>query len=70
MASLVDCSKLTHSKWVNSAYQKFYDKKGYLPKYFDVYSVLEVKDVAPTITTRSNGAMGSGTILIIDGEGD
>ena len=46
-------------------YKDFYEKHGYLPKYFDVYNGLEVKDYAPTISTRSNGAMGSGTLLVI-----
>ena len=56
---------LTRSKWVNDKYKVFYKKHGYLPKYFDVYNGLEVKDYAPTISTRSNGAMGSGTVLVI-----
>ena len=43
----------------------FYEKHGYLPKYFDVYNGLEIKDYAPTISTRSNGAMGSGTLLVV-----
>ena len=56
---------LSHSKWVNDKYIKFYEKYGYLPKYFDVCNGTEVKDIAPTISTRSNGAMGSGTLLVI-----
>lgn len=56
---------LTHSPYVNKKYKDFYEKHGYLPKYFDVYNGLEVKDYAPTISTRSNGAMGSGTLLVI-----
>ena len=43
----------------------FMKKNGYLPRYFDVYNGTEVKEVAPTISTRSNGAMGSGTLLVI-----
>ena len=46
-------------------HMKIYEEKGYLPKYFDVYNGTEVKDFAPTISTRSNGAMGSGTLLVI-----
>ena len=56
---------LTRSKWVNDKYKDFYEKHGYLPKYFDVYNGLEIKDYAPTISTRSNGAMGSGTLLVV-----
>jgi hypothetical protein len=58
--------KLTHSSWVNSKYETFYKKHGYLPKYFDIYNALEIIDIAPTISTRSNGAMGSGTLLVIE----
>jgi hypothetical protein len=58
--------ELTHSPWVNGKYETFYKRHGYLPKYFDVYNALEVVDVAPTISTRSNGAMGSGTLLVIE----
>ena len=36
-----------------------------MPKFLDVYNGTEVGDVAPTISTRSNGAMGSGTVLVI-----
>ena len=50
---------------VNDKYKDFYEKYGYLPRYFDVYNGLEVKDIAPTLSTRSNGAMGSGTLLVI-----
>ena len=57
--------KLTRSKWVNDKYKSFYEKNGYLPKFFDVYNGTEVNDAAPTISTRSNGAMGSGTLLVI-----
>lgn len=56
---------LTRSKWVNDKYKDFYEKNGYLPKYFDVYNGREITDYAPTLSTRSNGAMGSGTILIL-----
>ena len=56
---------LTRSKWVNDKYKKFYEKNGYLPEFFDVYNGIEVRDIAPTVSTRSNGAMGSGTVLVI-----
>ena len=56
---------LTRSKWVNDKYKNFYEKNGYLPEFFDVYNGIEIKGIAPTISTRSNGAMGSGTTLVI-----
>lgn len=48
--------------------KKFYKENGYLPKYFSVYNGTEVNDFAPTLSTRSNGAMGSGTLLILSSE--
>lgn len=57
--------RFAESKWVMNKYLDFYKLKGYIPKYFDVYNGIEVQDIAPTISTRSNGAMGSGTLLVI-----
>ncbi len=37
-----------------------------MPKYFDLYNAKEITDIAPTLTTSSNGAMGSGTLLIME----
>ena len=58
--------QLTKSKWVNNKYEEFYKKHKYFPEFFDVYNCLEVKNIASTLSTRSNGAMGSGTILIME----
>ena len=63
---MIEFNKLTRSEWVNGKYEVFYEKNGYLPKYFDIYNGLQIGDIAPAITTRSNGAMGSGTLLIIE----
>lgn len=52
--------------WVGNKYVEFYEKHGYIPEYFDVYNGLELKNIAPTLSTRSNGAMGSGTVLIAE----
>lgn len=65
-AIMIDFAKLTHSKWVNDKYEKFYNDNGYIPRYFEVYNGLEIIDIAPSVTTRSNGAMGSGTVLVIE----
>lgn len=59
---LLNC--LSHSKWINDKYKKFFYEHEYIPDYFDLYNGIEVFDVAPTITSRSNGAMGSGTLLV------
>ena len=52
--------------WVGKKYAEFYEKHGYIPEYFDVYNGLELKNIAPTLSTRSNGSMGSGTVLIAE----
>lgn len=57
---------MVDSEWVNKSYRKFYNKYGYIPEFFDVYNSIEIKDVCCTISTRSNGAMGSGTVLVIE----
>lgn len=54
------------NKRVRDKYEKFYLEHGYLPKYFDVYNGIEIVDIAPCITTASNGSMGIGTLLIIE----
>lgn len=64
----IDDFKITRSKWVNDKYEKFYKKNGYIPKYFDVYNGIEINDFAPTLSTRSNGSMGSGTLLILSSD--
>lgn len=58
---------LARSRWVNDKYKEFYEKHGYLPEFFDVYNGLELKNIAPTLLTKSNGGMGSGTVLVICG---
>ena len=65
-ATLDTFDHLTHSEWVNGKYEQFYKSHGYLPRFFEVYNGLEITDVAPTLSTRSNGAMGSGTVLVIE----
>lgn len=66
MSNISDFLDKMPSDWVRKSYEKFYKKNGYIPQYFDVYNSLEVLDTAPSITTRSNGAMGSGTLLILE----
>lgn len=52
--------------WLEKKYAEFYEKHGYIPEYFDLYNAREIVDFAPTQTTSSNGAMGSGTVLIVE----
>lgn len=56
-----------NSNYCKKNYKKFYDKNKYIPKYFDLYNSLEVKNgIHPTLTTASSGKMVSGTILVIE----
>lgn len=52
--------------WLEKKYAEFYEKHDYIPEYFDLYNGREIIDFAPTQTTSSNGAMGSGTVLIME----
>lgn len=58
--------ELTSDKLINRAYEDFYRKNGYLPKYFNAYNRSEIKDIAPTITSACGVQNSSGTILIIE----
>ena len=53
----------TYSPYVNKKYKKFYDKNGYIPKYFNPYNTTELKDVAPTLTAQGDSITKSGTVL-------
>lgn len=44
--------ELTRSEWVNKKYKDFFEKHNYLPKFFEVYNGLEVKNYAPTLSTN------------------
>ena len=44
----------------------FIKKNGYYPNLFDLYNGREITDYAPTLTTSSNGSMGSGTVLVLE----
>lgn len=55
--------------YVERKYREFYEKSGYIPKYFVPYNCLEVTDYAPTLTANSNTSFGkSGTVLIVVNE--
>ena len=58
--------ELTKDKTINRAYEEFYKKNGYLPKYFNAYNCSEITDIAPTITAACGVQNSSGTILIIE----
>lgn len=53
--------------WLEKKYAEFYEKHGYIPKYFEPYNCREIKDYAPTLTAHSNcGSTFAGTTLIIE----
>lgn len=57
---------ITYSPYVNSKYTQFYEKYGYLPKYFNPYNCTELVDFAPTLTSQGDSITKSGTVLIIE----
>lgn len=55
--------------YLQKKYREFYEKHGYIPKYFHPYSGKEIIDYSPTITTNSNTSPTHiGTVLIVEGE--
>ena len=56
----------TNSRVINTAYEDFYKKNGYIPKMFNPYNCAEIVDIAPTITSACGATTVSATVLIID----
>lgn len=53
--------------WLEKKYAEFYEKYGYIPEYFEPYNCREIKDYAPTLTTKSHGDMTKcGSVLITE----
>lgn len=57
----------TRSKTINDAYRKFFEKRGYLPRFFNAYNCSEIVDVAPTITAACGISTASGCTLVLEG---
>ena len=57
---------LTGSKIINSAYERFFEKHGYLPEFFNAYNCSEIRDIAPTITAACAGITTSGCVLVME----
>lgn len=57
---------ITFSDVINRKYTEFYEKHGYLPKYFETYNSIEITDIAPNITTKVGMLGGSSNLLIIE----
>lgn len=60
-------SNKEHFAW-NRKYMEFYEKKGYIPRYFNIKNCSELKGDGPasTITTSSGGFNGGGSITTFD----
>ena len=61
--SLAIQKPIKHENVIN-AYNEFYKKNGYYPNMFNPYNNVEIKDVAPTITTMSDRLQSSSSVLI------
>ena len=57
---------LTYSEYVNRKYREFYEKHGYLPKYFNPYNCSEIIDIHPTLLAEGERITSSGKVLIIE----
>lgn len=53
--------------WLGRKYIEFYEKYGYIPEYFEPYNCREIKDYAPTLTTKSHSDVTKcGSVLITE----
>ena len=56
-----------NATWLEKKYVEFYEKHGYIPEYFEPYNCREIKDYAPTLTTKSHGDVTKcGSVLITE----
>lgn len=56
------CNDIT----INRAYEKFLEKHGYLPRYFNAYNCSEIKEVCPTLTSACGVQNSSGCVLVLE----
>ena len=64
------CVEINDDTFVSKKYDNFIDKNGYIPKMFNPYNEMEVKDIAPTQTTYCNSTTSSATVLIAENKWD
>ena len=57
---------IVEENFVQKKYQTFIEKNGYIPKMFNPYNNVEIKDIAPTQTTQCGSFSSSATVLIKD----
>jgi len=57
---------LPDAPYLKKQYYKFYEKHGYMPKFFQPYNCAEVKDYAHTLTISSGSTTGCGQCLIVE----
>ena len=64
------CVEINDDTFVSKKYDNFIDKNGYIPKMFNPYNEMEIKDIAPTQTTCCNSTTSSTTVLIAENKWD
>lgn len=64
------CVEINDDTFVSKKYDNFIDKNGYIPKMFNPYNEMEVKDIASTQTTCCNSTTSSATVLIAENKWD
>lgn len=57
------------SSFIVKKYREFYEKNGYVPKLFNPYNCVEVKDIAPCLSTVCGGGTSSASVLIVEERG-
>lgn len=58
------------NEFVLKKYQYFYEKYGYIPKYFQPYNCMEITDICTTISCQSGVQGHIGNILIVEVDKD
>ena len=56
--------------YVTRKYKEFYDKKGYIPKYFYVYNCCEINGIHPALITQCGRPDKTGCVLILEKENE
>lgn len=59
-------SKENNETYLERRYREFYEKNGYIPKYFVPYNCAEVIDYAPTLATGCGTPGHISNMLIIE----
>lgn len=57
---------LPNAPYIKRKYMEFYEKHGYIPKFFVPYNCAELKDFCHTLTVSTGNASGCGSCLVVE----